>query len=134
MIAVIATFITVAGCSTYKTDITNPNPGTFEPTGTIQGYLRDSTTLAPIVGAKVSVGVKEDATDAKGQFVISNVPATTDGLNGSVAGTYQITIDLRNVTSPVNMTSATTTPRYPEFSYTTVSLSYTSLNDTECED
>ena len=134
LIAVIVTFITVAGCSTDKTDITNPNPGTFEPTGTIQGYLRDSTTLSPIVGATVSVGVKEDATDAKGQFVISNVPATTDGLNGSVAGTYQVTIDLRNVTSPVNMTSATTTPRYPEFSYTTVSLSYTSLNDTECED
>ena len=26
LIAVIATFITVAGCSTDKTDITNPNP------------------------------------------------------------------------------------------------------------
>ena len=134
LVIVLALF-TVIGCSEdVSKDVSNPAPSTFEPEGIIQGYLRDSTTNEPIVGAKVSVGLGEDTTDAKGQFVIRDVPATTDGLNGSVVGTYNVTIDLRIVTSPVDMTEATATQRYPEFAYSSVSVKYTSLNDTECQD
>lgn len=133
MIAVV--LFTMTGCSDDKaTSITNPEATTFEPKGTIQGVVRDSVTLQPIVGAKVSVGVQEATTDANGQYVIRDVPATTDALNGTVVGTYQVTVDLKNVTSPVNMT---TTPapdiKYPEVAWRTVSVSYTSLDDTSCD-
>ena len=128
--------LTMTGCSDdASTSLTNPTANSFEPTGTIQGIVRDSVTLEPIAGAKVSIGVQTATTDAYGQYVLSDVPATSDALNGSIADIYRMTVDLRSVTSPVAMTTATTTPRYPDFVYHDVELKYTSMNDsTPCPD
>src|SRR3990172_3338307 len=128
--------LTMTGCSDdASTSLTNPTANSFEPTGTIQGIVRDSVTLEPIAGAKVSIGVQTATTDAYGQYVLSDVPATSDALNGSIADIYRMTVDLRSVTSPVAMTTATTTPRYPDFVYHDVYLKYTSMNDsTPCPD
>jgi len=128
----------VAGCSEAdKGDITSTTQSTgvpdfIEPTGTIQGKIRDAVTLEPIVNALVSIGLATDRTDAQGQFVLLDVPATTDqtGL-GNVVGFYNMSVDLRSVTSPVNMTSAATTPRYPELSYRNISVEYTSFAPAE---
>lgn len=120
------------GCSDDKsTSVTNPNPNTLNPTGKIQGTLVDAMTTEPIVGAVVDIGVGKATTSSDGQFVITNVPATTDGLNGTVTGSYSVTIDMKNVTSPVNMKDAATTPRYPNYSYNDVEVKYTSLDDAE---
>src|SRR3990170_1981010 len=115
--------LSMTGCSDdTATSLTNPTAGSFEPTGTIQGIVRDSVTLQPIVGAKVSIGVTTATTDAYGQYILADVPATSDALNGSIADIYRMTVDLRSVTSPVAMTTATTTPRYPDFVYHDVEL------------
>ena len=131
MLVIVLAF-NVIGCSqgSDSTTVSNPDPSIFSPTGTIQGYLRDTVTQQPIEGAIVDVGAGQATTTSDGQFIIYNVPATTDPLNGTVAGTYQVSVDMRNVTSPVIMSSATTTVKYPNFSYSTVSVSYTSLDDT----
>jgi len=127
--------LSMTGCSDdTATSLTNPTAGSFEPTGTIQGIVRDSVTLQPIVGAKVSIGVKTATTDAYGQYVLADVPATSDALNGSIADMYRMTVDLRSVTSPVAMATATT-GKYPDFVYHDVELNYTSMNDsTPCPD
>lgn len=133
LIAAISVMFTMTGCSKDTTEsITNPISATFKPTGTIQGVVVDAVTREPIVGARVSVGVGEATTNDMGLYVIKNVPATTDALNGSVNGQYDVAIDLRNATKPINMKTAT--EKYPEFSYRTVEVEYTSLNDTECQD
>lgn len=138
---ILLTLLMMVSCARENNsrDLTNPNPAAFNPTGTIQGVIRDSVTLEPIVGAKVSVGLTSATTNEKGEYVLSNLPATFDELNGSIpagsASSYQVTVDLRSVTSPVNMTSAATTIKYPEFVYTnSAKVNYTSLNDTECQD
>ena len=127
--------LSMTGCSDdTATSLTNPTAGSFEPTGTIQGIVRDSVTLQPIVGAKVSIGVTTATTDAYGQYVLADVPATSDALNGSIADMYRMTVDLRSVTSPVAMATATT-GKYPDFVYHDVELNYTSMNDsTPCPD
>ena len=132
LVAVISTMFTMAGCS-KKTDnsVTNPNPGTFKPTGTIQGVVRDRVTLEPIAGAVVSIGVQTATSDQRGQYVLSNVPATSDALNSSITDKYRMTVDLRSVTSPVKMKDAATTIKYPDFAYHDVELKYTSLNDSD---
>src|SRR3990172_8911846 len=133
LIAAISTMFTMAGCSKDTAEsITNPGSATFKPKGTIQGVVVDAVSREPIVGARVSVGVGEATTDEMGQYVIKDVPATTDALNGTVGDVYDVSVDLRNATKPINMKTAT--EKYPEFSYRTVSVSYTSLNDTECPD
>lgn len=141
LIVLLASLLIMVSCAkeNNSTDLTNPNPATFNPTGTIQGVIRDSVTLEPIVNAKVSVGLTSATTNAKGEYVLRNLPATTDALNSSISGTppnaYQVTVDLRSVTSPVNMASTATTIRYPEFVYNnTATVNFTSLNDTECQD
>jgi len=127
--------LSMTGCSDdTATSLTNPTAGSFEPTGTIQGIVRDSVTLQPIVGAKVSIGVTTATTDAYGQYILADVPATSDALNGSIADMYRMTVDLRSVTSPVAMATATT-GKYPDFVYHDVELNYTSMNDsTPCPD
>ena len=133
LIAAISTMFTMAGCSKDTAEsITNPTSATFKPKGTIQGVVVDAVSREPIVGARVSVGVGEATTDEMGQYVIKDVPATTDALNGTVGDVYDVSVDLRNATKPINMKTAT--EKYPEFSYRTVSVNYTSLNDTECQD
>lgn len=130
IMALMVVLSTITGCSDDKsTSLTNPTAASLQPTGTVQGVVRDSVTLEPIVGAKVSIGVQAATTDAYGQYVLSDVPATTDALNGSINDVYRMTVDLRSVTSPVAMTTTTTTPRYPNFTYHDVELRYTSLND-----
>lgn len=122
----------MTGCSKEYNSTDNPNPAELTPTGTIQGYLNDAVTQQPIVGAVIDIGVGKATTSETGQFTISNVPATSSSGDGIpvVTGSYNATIDLRKVTSPVTMTSSTATPRYPDFSYDTFNVTYTSLNDT----
>ncbi|MBI3811907.1 MAG: Ig-like domain-containing protein [Nitrospirae bacterium] len=132
--------LVIGGCKGSKSNslsLTDPNSATFQPKGTIQGKVRDTITLQPVVGALVSVGLATDVTDAQGQYVLANIPATTDALNGTVSGHYDITIDLRSVSSPVKMGTAVsaTNPHYPTFSYLNVSVLFTSLNDANpCQD
>jgi len=109
----------LAGCgddttNNSKTDIANPNPVALSPTGTLQGQITDAVTGEVIVGAVVSIGTQSATTDATGHYVINNVPANNEE-NGTagLTGKYQATLDLSSATSPVNMTSSATTPRYP---------------------
>ena len=126
--------VSLTGCLVDgDTASTNARATPIQPTGTVQGKLIDSVTQQPIVGAVIDIGVGSATTNASGQFVIANVPANTDALNGTVEGEYQATIDLRSVTSPVNMATATA-GRYPDFSYDGVTVAYTSLNDTDAND
>jgi len=139
IVGLLLTVLVVAGCSKgshdTSTSVSTPSAAAFKPTGTIQGIVTDAVTQEPIVNALVSIGVGTDVTNAQGQYVIANVPATTDALNDTVNGEYDITIDLRSVTSPVKMTSSSTTPRYPDFSYSNVEVNFTSLNDSSpCPD
>ena len=116
----------LAGCGDDKSVATSvgvPNPNALMPTGTIQGRLTDTVTNEPIVGAVVDIGVAKATTSETGQFVISNVPATADSATGTVGGAYQVTVDLRQVKVPTNGA------KYPDFSYTTAAVNYTSLND-----
>lgn len=123
----------LAGCkwsTSDSTSVTNPNPNSLQPTGTIQGILVDSVTNQPIAGAVIDIGVGTATTSATGQYVIRNVPANTDGANGTVSDHYDVTIDLRNVSSPVKMGTASTTPRYPDFAYSSATVTFTTLLDT----
>src|SRR3990170_4418367 len=122
----------MTGCSKEYNSTDNPNPAELTPTGTIQGYLNDAVTQQPIVGAVIDIGVGKATTSETGQFTIRDVPATSSSGDGIpvVTGSYMATIDLRKVTSPVTMTSATATPRYPDFAYNSFTVTYTSLNDT----
>lgn len=146
--ALMALGVAVSGCSNEGDDsVTNPNAGELRPTGTIQGNLVDAVTQQPIQGAVIDIGVGKGTTTSTGQYKIENVPATQDALNGTVTGTYTVTIDMRNVTSPVNMTkvadtgkcykagesttAANETACYPQFSYNMAMVEYTSLNDTD---
>ncbi|HEY5594152.1 MAG TPA: Ig-like domain-containing protein, partial [Nitrospiria bacterium] len=128
----------IGGCAkgddgSISTSVDSPSAATFRPIGTIQGKVVDSTTRQPIVNAVVSIGLAADVTDAQGQYILANVPATSDALNNTVNGRYDMTVDLRAVVSPIDMRVATTTPRYPDFRYQDVSVSFTSLNDTDCD-
>jgi hypothetical protein len=117
----------IYGCSGDSTNIANPstNPNTLTPTGTIQGVLTDAISQQPIVGAVVDIGVGRATTSSSGQYVISNVPANTDSVAGVelVRGTYTATVDLTNV----KVTAGSSL--YPQYSYSTVSVTFTSLND-----
>ncbi len=140
VIGLFLAFLLISGCAEsspgdISTSVDTPSATAFRPVGTIQGKVRDAVTLEPIVGALVSIGLATAVTDAQGQYILTNVPATTDALNNTVTGQkYDMTIDLRQVTSPVNMTvTSATTARYPNFSYADVEVKYTSLNDTTCD-
>lgn len=122
----------IAGCKgsdSTSTSVSAPGPSILAPTGTIQGRLTDRVTQQPIVGAVLSIGLSAAATDANGQFVIPNVPATVDQVNGNVSGSYYVTIDLQRVSSPVAMGSNPAIA-YPKFAYKQVYVEYTSLDDT----
>ena len=139
VLSLLLTLFVVSGCSegdqSTTTSVSVPSATTFQPKGTIQGKIRDAVTLDPIVNATVSIGLAMTQTDERGQYILANVPATTDALNRTVSGSYKMTVDLRLVTSPVNMSVATTGPRYPNFRYQDVQVQYTSLDDsTPCPD
>lgn len=99
-------------------------------TGTIQGKLLDSMTQQPIVGASIDLGGATATSNADGQYTISNVAVPVDATNNIKAATYKVAIDMRNVTSPVNMVSSTVTPRYPDHSYDLISVLFTSASST----
>ena len=130
LLFIAAISITFIGCDGDSTSITNPNPNKLQPTGTIQGRLTDKSTNEPIVGAIIDIGVGKATTSETGQFVISDVPATQDALNDTVTGSYKVTIDMRSVSSPVNMQDETVTTRYADFYLRTSDVEYTSLDDT----
>jgi len=147
VMSLLFTALVIGGCAkgskSNDVSLTNPNAATFQPKGTIQGKIRDAATLDPIVNAIVSVGLAVDVTDAQGQYILSNIPATTDGLNGTVSGHYDITVDLRSSTSShngtlmVNMGApiSASNPHYPQFAYRDREIVFTSLNDsTPCPD
>jgi hypothetical protein len=125
----------IYGCSGDSTTFPgNPstNPNTLQPTGTIQGVLTDSVTHEPIVGAVIDIAGATASTNGNGQYEIRNVPATSDSVSGvqTIKGTYQATINLQRVTSPVNMvTPAAGSFLYPQFAYTQFDVTFTSLND-----
>ena len=132
--ALLALLVGLSGC-TGKAGTAGPAgpAGTAtaqQPLGTIQGRLRDSVTQQPIVGAVVDIGVSTATTNADGQFVISNVVVPIDALNQIKATDYKVTVDMRAVTSPVNMASATATPRYPDFSYDIIAIDFTAVTAT----
>jgi hypothetical protein len=134
VIGLFFTALVVAGCAkgdAGSSSVSNPSAVNFQPKGTIQGKVRDATTFEPIVNAVVSIGLSSDVTDANGQYILANVPATSDALNGTVSSNYDMTINLRSVNSPINMGLAVsaTNPHYPDFAYRDVSVSFTSLND-----
>ena len=124
----LTTSLGLVGCGDDKsvsTSVGVPNPNTLVPTGTIQGVLRDTVTNEPIVGAVVDIGIAKATTTETGQFVIKNVPATGSiGAAGAGANApYEVTVDLRNVKQ------ATGAAKYPDFSFATAAVSYSSLND-----
>jgi hypothetical protein len=121
------------GCSkdeSTNNSSANPNVAPLSPTGTIQGRLVDRVTLQPIVGAVVDIGVSSGATNVDGVFTIWNVPATCDAMNEYCTGDYLITIDMQNVTSPVNVNDPAAMFKYPKFAYESVEVTFSSLDDT----
>lgn len=80
-------------------------------TVTLQGQLTDAVSGQPIVGAKIEIGVRSAITDANGHYELTNVPANS---GSTVSRDYQATLTLTGVTSPINMTNAATSLRYPD--------------------
>jgi len=118
--------MSMSGCFEVKED---PPPAKLS-TGTIKGKLTDSMTQQAIVGASVDIGGMAAITDTDGLFTMSNVVVPLDASNNIKAATYKVTIDMRSVTSPVDMVGATATPRYPDFSYDFVSILFSSASST----
>ncbi|MDO8262932.1 MAG: Ig-like domain-containing protein [Gallionella sp.] len=116
----------LSGCQGPKGD-TGPAASAQQPTGTIQGSLRDSVTQQPIVGALLDIGVATATTNAQGEFVMRNVVVPVDANNNVNAASYPVNINLRSVSSPVTMASATATPRYADFFYQTIPVTFTPL-------
>lgn len=119
-----ASLLAMFGCTGDTNSLTNPNASALTPTGTIQGKLVDACTKAPIQNAIVDIGVAKATTNAAGQYVLSNVPATKQA-DSSVHGEYSATIDLRKATTPAG---AALTNVYPEFAYSDMKVVFTTLN------
>jgi hypothetical protein len=134
MLAIIlASSVAMTGCNQPSNDSNVSNVtslSSITPTGTIQGNLIDAVTEKPIVGAVIDIGLATATTNQDGQFVLRNIPATNIGTAAAagttLTGTYQVSINLKGVTSPVKMSDATITDRYPDFSFKTAQVFYTS--------
>ena len=113
------------GCNKNTSSVTDPNPNTLTPMGTVTGVLRDSVTLVPIPGATITILNQTATTGTDGTFTIANVPANTavgNAGNGSTTyDSYIVTIDTTKVASAVGT--------YPKVSYSTVAVKYDSLGD-----
>lgn len=130
----LASSIVMTGCGQPSNDANTSNVtstvlSVISPTGTIQGNLIDAVSQKPIVGAVIDIGLATATTNQDGQFVLANVPATQIGTGAAqgttLQGNYEVSINLKNVTSPVNMSTATT-GRYPDFSFKQAQVEYTS--------
>ena len=82
---------------------------------TLKGQLTDAATGEPIVGAIIDVGPRNAITDSNGYYQIANVPADS---GSGVSRDYYATIDLSQVSSPIDMADSSTSPRYPELKFT----------------
>lgn len=102
----------MAGCGG---SITSPSSTSGTATLTLQGQLTDAVTGEAIVGAQIDIGSRSAKTDMNGYYVIGNFPTNS---SGGIARDYLATITLTGVTSPVDMTNAATTPRYPDRKFT----------------
>lgn len=126
--AFLGLLIGLSGCKGPKGD---PGPAASvtvqQPTGTIEGLIIDAVTKQPIVGAVVDIGVATATTNTDGQFVFRNIVVPVDANNNAKALEYRATVNLRSVTSPVNMGSTTATPRYPDFYYGVIPITFTQL-------
>ena len=100
----------------------------INPIGTIQGLLVDRVTFEPIVGAVIDIGLKKATTSESGQFIFSDIPATSDAINKTVTGEYQLTIDLSKVKKPID-TTAEEGLKYPGIAYTTANVNFTAINN-----
>ncbi len=117
LMVILGLAISLSGCFEVKSD-----PPLPLPTGTIQGRVVDSMTQQPIVGASIDIGAMVAITNADGLYTISNVVIPFDSSNKIISATYKVTLDMSKVTSPVNMTSAAASPRYPSYFYDYVSI------------
>lgn len=143
-IFVLIAIVAFSGCQGKEQSLatvgTTPSPSTVTPKGQIQGVVREACTLNAIQGAKVSISyngaVNTVTTDANGQYVFTDVPATQDTSagrgTGAIAGggtsNYQVTISLVDKNKELVAASATAT-KYPDYIYTTNSVVFTDLND-----
>jgi len=118
------TMLAVYGCTGDTNSLSNPTASNLVPYGTIQGKLVDVCTLQPIANALVDIGVAKATTNAAGQYVLANVPATQQG-DGRYGCTYSATIDLRNAANAAGVAFAKGT--YPEFAFNEMSVSFTTL-------
>lgn len=101
--------ILIAGCGgSIPTPASTPSTTS---TVTLQGQMTDAATGEAIVGAKIDIGARTATTDSNGRYEMPGFPVNS---GTGVARDYQATITLTGVMSPVNMTSAATTPRYPD--------------------
>lgn len=90
---------------------------TTTATVTLQGQVTDAVTGEPIVGAQVVIGARSAATNSSGYYQMDNFPVNNSTGTG-VARDYLATVTLTSVTSPIDMTSAATSPRYPDRKFT----------------
>jgi len=127
--AMLATFGCTGDENTYS--VGSPNPNELMPKGTVQGILKDACTNEPIAGAVIDIGVAQATTSETGQYVMHNVPATSFvsptalTLLSGYSGEYSATIDLRKAKNVV-----TGKNNYPQFSYSEVSVAFSSLAET----
>jgi len=128
--AVSALLLVGIGCSgSHDTNsVTNPNPSTFTPKGTVNGVLLDVCTNLPIAGAKVNILGRNATTNSDGGFQITDVPANTAKGNepGNVLNdTYPVVIDLTDYNKALH----TGVAHYPTIVYDVVDVKYDSLGD-----
>lgn len=141
---VLIAIVVFSGCQGKEQSLatvgTTNAPSTVTPKGQIQGVVRETCTLNAIQGAKVSISyngaVNTVTTDANGQYIFTDVPATTSAstaggvIPAAGANTYQVTISLVDKNKEIVAASATAT-KYPDYIYATQSVVFTDLNDGE---
>lgn len=113
----------LSGCFETKED--TPPKVTL---GTVQGRILDSQTLQPIVGASVDLGGTVAVTSADGKYSIGNVVVPVDSSGAVKPATFKVTINLRSVTSPVDMNNSATTTKYPDFIYDYAAIQFTAAS------
>ena len=120
------------GCSRNQSSnsVTNPDPNTFTPTGTVNGVLVDAITNTPVAGATVAIMSQTATTGTDGQFTITNVPAvgvanTTNSAGNFVPTPYPVVIDLTSYNSKL----AAGAVKYPNIVLSSVAVTYSSLGD-----
>ena len=129
LLASLAALNGCSGDSNGFSSVTNPNPNTFNPKGTVSGLLRDAVTNVPLVNAKVSISDKSATTNEAGLFTIYNVPALNGAGNEptNVNPNYPVVIDM----SAINRDRASKSlPLYPSNAYINVNVTYSSLGET----